>query len=63
MEYSLIKNLPVKDRFKISRSKKKYLIIGYDQTYILSDKPLRWKYYHYKNRGFVIEINKIINIL
>ena len=63
MEYNLITRLPIKDRYKIANSKKKYIVINFWGEYILSNKPDRWRYHHYNGRGFVAEINKLKNIL
>lgn len=63
MYYNLIKGLPIAARYKIARSKKTHIIIKPDNTYILTSNPQRWLYHYKDNRGQLININTIKNIL
>lgn len=63
MYYNLIKALPIEARYKIANSKKTHIIIKPDNTYILTSRPQRWLYHYKDNRGQLININTIKNIL
>jgi hypothetical protein len=61
--YHIVKALPIAARYKIANSKKTHIIIKPDNTYILTSKPQRWLYHYKDDRGQLININTIKNIL
>tara|TARA_R110000868_G_scaffold397679_1_gene670454 strand:- start:198 stop:392 length:195 start_codon:yes stop_codon:yes gene_type:complete len=46
-----IKDLPIKDRYKISKSPKAFIIIDQDNNYILTDDLNRYKNIYIKDGG------------
>ena len=49
---SKIKDLSIKDRYKISKSPKAFIIIDQDNNYILTDDLNRYKNIYIKDGGF-----------
>tara|TARA_B110000977_G_C10733280_1_gene359933 strand:+ start:71 stop:265 length:195 start_codon:yes stop_codon:yes gene_type:complete len=47
-----IKNLPIKERYRISKSHKAFVIIDKDNNYILTDDLNRYKNIYIKEGGF-----------
>jgi hypothetical protein len=47
-----IKDLSIKDRYKISKSKKNFVIIDQDNNYILTDDLNRYKSIYINEGGF-----------